>query len=172
MENHWGWRKTLLFSQVTLHNSLNWSNGCLWLLLTSLVLLEKICKNGNASLQQIINSIPLVKFRYFGSFPSDYVPILPNETFVFIKPQPGIMQGEHRRRFSKSCHQLYFAHSLGRPSFLKQQYKQMMPQPLQSHLSFCGFYTIYAAFHLFKFRQEETTGFPDVNLLSLLGNYM
>ena len=39
-------------------------------------------------------------------------------------------------------------------SFLKQHYKHIMPTPLQSHSSVCGFYTIYATFHLFKFRQE------------------
>ena len=67
---------------------------------------------------------------------------------------------------------LYFADSLGRKkySLLKQHYEQMMPEPLQSHPSVCGFYTIYAAFHFFKFRQEENTGVHDVNLLSSISN--
>ena len=30
---------------------------------------------------------------------------------------------------------------------------------------------IYAAFHLFKFRQEEITGVHDVNVLSAISNY-
>ena len=47
----------------------------------------------------------------------------------------------------------------------------MMPDPLQSHPSVCGFYTIYAAFRLFKFRQEENTGVHDVNVLSFISNY-
>ena len=70
------------------------------------------------------------------------------------------MQGEHWSMIVKFRHELYFADSLGRTknSFLKQHYKQRMPAPLQSHSSVCGFYTIYAAFHLFKFRQEEITG--------------
>ena len=69
---------------------------------------------------------------------------------------------------------LCFADSFGRKkySFLKQQYEQMMPEPLQSHLSVWGFHTIYAAFNLFKFRQEEITGVHDVNVLSFLSNYM
>ena len=50
---------------------------------------------------------------------------------------------------------LYFSHCLGRPSFLKQQYKQMMQQPLQSDPGVCGFYKIYSAFHLFMFRQRK-----------------
>ena len=48
----------------------------------------------------------------------------------------------------------------------------MVPEPLQSHPSFCGFYEIYAAFHLFKFRQQEITGVHDVNVLSFISNYM
>ena len=57
-------------------------------------------------------------------------------------------------------------------SFLKQHYKQMMPAPLHSHPSVCGFHTIYAAFHLFKFRQEEITRVHDVNVPSFISNFM
>ena len=84
------------------------------------------------------------------------------------------MQGEQWILIAHSRQLLYFADSLGRKkySFLKQHYEQMMPEPKQSHLSVCGFYTIYAAFHLFNFRQEELTGVDDVNLLSFISNYM
>ena len=128
----------------------------------------------NFALQQIINRIPLLKFRYLGSFPSDYVPTLDNDTFANINTQPSNMQGEHWIMIANSRQNLYFADSLGRKkySFLKQQYEQMMPEPLQSHPSVCGFYTIYAAFHLFKFRQEDVTGVHDVNVLSFTSNYM
>ena len=58
------------------------------------------------------------------------------------------MQGEHWIMIANSCQKLYYADSLGRKkySFLKQQYEQMMPEPLQSHSSVCGSYTTYAAF--------------------------
>ena len=126
------------------------------------------------ALQQIINRIPLLKCRYLGSFPSDYVPTLGNDTFAIINTQPSNMQGEHWIMIANSRHELYFADSLGCKgySFLKQHYKQMMPAPLQSHPSVYGFYTMYAAFHLFKFRQEEITGVYDVNVLSFICNYM
>ena len=67
-----------------------------------------------------------------------------------------------------------FADSLGRKkcSFLKQQYEQMTPEPLQSHPSVCGLYTISAAFHLSKIRQEEITGVHDVKIPSFISNYM
>ena len=73
-----------------------------------------------------------------------------------------------------SRQKLYFADSLGRKqySFLMQQYEQVMPEPLQSHPSVCGFYTIYAAFHLFKFRQAGIIGVNDVNVFSFICNYM
>ena len=84
------------------------------------------------------------------------------------------MQGEHWKLIVNSLQKLYFADSLGRKkySFLKLQDEEMMPEPLRSHPSVCSFYTIYAAFHLFKFRHEEITGVHDVNVLSFISNYM
>ena len=83
------------------------------------------------------------------------------------------MQGEHWRMVAKSRQILYFADSLSckKYSFLKQHCEQMISEPLQSHPSVGGFYTIYAAFHLFKFRQEKITGVHDVNELSFISNY-
>ena len=107
--------------------------------------------------------------------PSDYVPTLHNGTFAIINTPPSNMQGEHWIMIANFRHELYFADSLGRKgySFLNNQhYKQMMPAHLQSHPSACGFYTIYAAFHLFKFQQEEFTGVHDVNVLSFISNFM
>ena len=64
------------------------------------------------ALQQIIIRIPLLKFRYLGSFPSDYVPTLDNDTFPFINTQPSNMQGEHWIMIAKVRHEFYFADSL------------------------------------------------------------
>ena len=68
---------------------------------------------------------------------------------------------------------LSFADSLSRKkySLLKQQYEQIMPEPLQSHPSVCGFNKIYAAFHLFQFPQEEITGINDFIVLSFISNF-
>ena len=84
------------------------------------------------------------------------------------------MQGEHWIMIANSCQKLYLPDSLGRKkySFLKLHYEVMIPEPLQSHPSLSGFYTIYAAFRLFKFRQEEITGFHDVNVPSFISNYL
>ena len=84
------------------------------------------------------------------------------------------MQGEHRIMIASSRQKLYFADFPVRQkySFLKQQYEQMMPEPLQSHPRVCDFYTIHATFLLFKFRPEEITGVHDGNVLSFIGNYM
>ena len=135
--------------------------------LTSSVLLEKKSNIDIVSLQQIINHIPLLKYWYRGSFPSDFVQTLDNDTFAFINTQPSNMQGEHWIMIANSCQILYFADSRGRKiySFLKQQYEQLMPERLQSHPSVSGFYTIYAAFYLFKFRREEITGVHDVKVI-------
>ena len=150
-------------------NCIGWTNvvGCSW----QVWCCWKECVNlDKFALEQIINRIPLLKFWYLGSFPSHYVPTLDNETFAVINTQPSNMQGEHWIMIANFQHELYFADSLGCKvySFLnKQHYKHMMPAPLESHPSVCGFYTIYAAFHLFKFRQEELQDFTML-LYSLL----
>ena len=77
---------------------------------------------------------------------------------------------------AKFHHELYFANSLGQSisnyPFLKQNYSQMVRTRLQDHPSVCGFYTIYAAFHLFKFQLEEITGVHDVNVLPFISKFM
>ena len=76
-----------------------------------------------------------LKYRCLGSFPSDYVSSLDNDTFAVINEQPSKMQDEHWVMIAKFSHELYFADSLGRKKyrFLKQHYKQMMRIQLQSH---------------------------------------
>ena len=73
-------------------------------------------------------------------------------------------------------HELYFAISLGLSinnyPFLTQNYNQMVRTRPQDRPSVCGFYTIYAAFHLLKFQREEATGVHDVNVLSFISNFM
>ena len=107
-------------------------------------------------------------------FPSDIVPSHDNDIFATTNTQPSKNKGEHWIMIENSCQILKSRKSHGpkKYTFLKQNYEQMMPEPLQSHLSICGFFTIYVAFHLFKFRQEEITGVHDVNVLSFLSNYM
>ena len=71
---------------------------------------------------------------------------------------------------------LYFADSLGLTinnyPFLKENYSQIIRTRLQDHPSVCGFYAIYAVFHLFKFQQEEITGVHDAIELSFKSNFM
>ena len=129
----------------------------------------------NFALQQNINRLLLLIFRYRGSFPSDYVPTLDNDAFAIINTQPSNMQDEHWIMIGKLRHELYFSDSLGCKKYSvlnNQHHKQMMPTPLQFHPSVCGFYTKHAAFHLFMFRQEENTGIHDANVLPFISNYM
>ena len=107
-------------------------------------------------------------------FHSDYVLTLDNDTFAIINTQTSNMRGEHWILSPNSCQILYFADFVGcqKYSFFKQQYEQMMPEPLHSHPSVCGFYTMYGAFHLLKFQQEEIKGVHDFNVRSVISNYM
>ena len=80
------------------------------------------------------------------------------------------MQVERWMMIANSSQILYFADFFGRKkySLLKRQYEQMLPEPLQSDPCVCGFYTMYAACHLFKFQQKEITGVHEVNGLPII----
>ena len=155
-----------------LQKSLYRVNVCLVLQSTSLVLWEEM---DDTSLKQIVNRIPLLKYRYMRSFPSEFVPNLPSDTFAIINTQPSNTPGEHWIMIAMFHHELYFADSLGLSidnyHFLKQKYSQLVPTRLQDHPKVCDFYTIYAAFHLFKFLREEITGVHDVHVLSFINNF-
>ena len=131
----------------------------------------------NFAVQETISRIFLLKLRYLSSFRSDYVPTLDEDSFAIINTQPSNMQGEQWIKITNFRHEFYFADSRGckRYSFLSnnnRHCKQMMPSPLQSHPSVCDFYTLYAALHLLKFRQEEITGVHDVKVLCFICNCM
>ena len=131
----------------------------------------------NFALQHIINRICLLKCRYLGSFPSDYVPTHDNDTSAIINTQPSNMQGVQWIMNASFRHELYFADSVGCKGYSfvnnnNQHYKQMMPAPLQTHPSVCGFYAISAALHLSNYQQENVTRVHDVNVLSFISNHM
>ena len=65
----------------------------------------------NFSLQQIFNRILLLKYRYLGSFPSEYVPTPDNDTFVTVNTQRSNMQSEHWITIAKFCHEMNLADS-------------------------------------------------------------
>ena len=96
----------------------------------------------------------LLKYRYRGSFPPNYVPTLDNDTFASIKTQPKYMQCKHWILIANFRQIFYFTNSfrLKKYSFFKQKFEQIMPEPLQSHPTACSFYTVFSAFHLLKFQ--------------------
>ena len=132
----------------------------------------KINKMDSVSLQQIFNSVPLFNYRYGGSFQSDYVPTPDNDNFAIINVQPINMQGKLWIMIANYRHKLYFTNYLARPSFLNQQYEQMMTEQLHSLPCVCCFYAIYSVFHLFNFWQEEIFGVNDVKVLSIINTYL
>ena len=130
----------------------------------------------NTSPKQMADRTPSLKYRYIGSFPLDFVPNLPNDTFAIINTQLSNTPGEHWIMIAKFCHDMYFADSLGLSikiyHFLKQKYSQMVRTRLQDHPRVCEFNTKYAAFQLFKFKQEEITGVHDDNKPSFISNLL
>ena len=130
----------------------------------------------NTSLRDIIERIPELKLRYIGSFLADFVPNLPKFTFAIINTSPSSEVGEHWTMIGRLKRNYYYADSLARSithyKFLNKKYQKMIHRPLQKMENLCGFYTIYAAFHLFKFLQTNLNNVHDVHVLNFISNYM
>ena len=67
----------------------------------------------NTFLKQIVNRIPVLKYRYIGSLSSDFVPSLPSDTFSIINTQPSNTPGEHWINIAKLHLEVFLADSLG-----------------------------------------------------------
>ena len=145
MENPRDWRFFPLKNRLL--NSLCWEGEGFQSQLTRLVLLEKILKCITFSSQKSIKSL-FLKYRYIGSFTSEFVPVFPNGTSDFVNNQSSYMQCEQwimKANFRYRLLIVFFRLSWKEKySFLKQHYKQIMPEPLQCLPSVCSFYAKYA----------------------------
>ena len=98
------------------------------------VVKEKKFKKEADFRQQIFNRVSVLKYRYLGRFPSDFLPTPLDEIFALIIKQPRNMLGGYWILLAKICRKLCFADflDLEKYSFLKWHYKQLLPEPLQS----------------------------------------
>ena len=134
------------------------------------MLLERISKVNNVSRYKRNQS----HHRYFASFPSDWVPSSDNGNLAILSTQPSNLQVERWMMIAKFCQEAFLVDSLIRKMyrFFKQQCKQVIRAQLKSHPIVCASHTIYAAFLLFKFCHEETTGFQEFFVPSFISNQM
>ena len=130
----------------------------------------------NKSLQQIVERNPELKFKYIGSFPADFIPILPKFSFAIINTASSKKVGEHWILIARLNRNYCYADSLARSvthyKFLCIKYQKIIHRPLQKMLNFCGFYAIFAAFQLFKFFQMNLNNILVVHVLNFISNYM
>ena len=151
LEKNWELYWKLHSFRDILLNPLFWEIGCLRFQLRGLALKETVFKTDIVDVQQITN----LTF-FFSRFSPIYDSTFPNVTFASINTQPSNVYGQLWIMIVRSGINS-FADSLKseRYSFLKHHYNQIKPKSLQAYLSICHFYTIYAASHLFKFRQRR-----------------
>ena len=127
----------------------------------------------NQSLQQIIERIPELKFKYIESFPADFIPNLPKLSFAIINTASS---KEHWILIARLNRNYYYADSLARSkthyNVLGKKYQRIIHRPLQKMQNLCGFYAIFAAFQLFKFFQANLNNFHDAHVLNFISNYM
>ena len=72
-----------------------------------------VAKMDNFSLQQIIERISELMFKYMGSCPSDKVPQLTKYSFAIVNSAPSNERGEHWIMIARVDKTYFFADSLG-----------------------------------------------------------
>ena len=136
---------------------------------------ENLIVMDNTSLHDIIERISNLKFGFIGSFSAHFVPNLPKFSFTIINTSPCSEVGEHWIMIGRLNRNYYYADSLARSvkhyKFLDKKHQKMINRPLQKMQNLFGFYTIYAAFHLFKFLQTNLN-VHEVHELNFISNYM
>ena len=130
----------------------------------------------SVSIEQILRRIPELWYKYLGTFSADSVPHLPKFTFAIVNNQPSNERGEHWIMIARTVNEYFYADSLGKPQrkypFLRKKYHRMISRELQQFKDVCGFYTIYAAYQLFKFNLRHLDNIHDVHILNFISNYM
>ena len=113
---------------------------------------RKLFVMGNQSVQQITERIPELKFKYFGSFPADFIPNLPKLSFAIIKTASSEKVGEPWILIARLNRNYYYADSLARSithyKFLGKKYQKKYIDHFRSFkicvdsTQFCGISTI------------------------------
>ena len=154
-----------------LQKSLYWVKVCLLLQSTSLVLWERIFEMITLPLNKFLTVYLCSSIGTWDRFPQTLFQTFRMKRLRLSTHSLATRQESIRIKIAKLHHEFFFVDSFGlsinKYPFLKQNFSQKVRTRLQDHPSVCGFYTIYAAFHLFKFQQEEITGVHDVNVLFL-----
>ena len=132
----------------------------------------------NVSLSEIINKIPLLKYKYLGSYPANNSPILPVNSFKIVNTEPGGSEGGHWILLANRDGKLFYGDSLGQPI---EMYTHISPQvkiihdlvthKLQIMPSLCGLYCIYFAWRVYN-RLLPILSTNDLDVLQFIYKYI
>ncbi len=131
----------------------------------------------NKSLQDIISRIPLLKYKYMGSFPADFIPPLRNNTFVIVNTDRSLEEGTHWILIANKNGKFFYADSMGQPlevyGNIKLPYKniQRLVYVQLQNMALCGMYCIYFAWTLFS-GTPIGSFFNDFDLMRFIFQYL
>lgn len=112
----------------------------------------------NEALRQLIVKIPVLKFKYLGSFAADQVPWpLPKNKFIIVNTEPSSETGQHWVLLANKDGKIYYGDSLGQPlhdyKAIKLDYDttiRLVPEKVQHSQGLCGLYCIFIACRLYQ----------------------
>ena len=131
------------------------------------------------ALEQIINRIPQLKFKYHGTFPADHVPKqLPMNSFMIVNTDKSNGKGEHWIMIARVATQYYFADSFGRRLSdyktikFSRKCTRLLTKTVQQNNNLCGFFAIYFAWKLFSSNYKDFDNVHDYIVMDFISNFL
>lgn len=131
----------------------------------------------NQALREIINKISILKYKYLGSYPANFIPKLKNQSFVIVNTETSDSDGEHWILLANRGGNIFYADSMGLP--LERYQNIQIPSRNITRLvwtklqndSLCGLYCIYFAWIVFG-RHKLEKYFNDFDLLRFIYKFL
>lgn len=110
-------------------------------------------------LESIINKATFLKHKYLGSYSSNKIPVIEQNTFILVNTTPSTQKDSHwiflGRRWSNI---VFYGDSLGRPmaeyediqNILSEENVKILTDCRLQQLEICGLYCIYFAWRVFS----------------------
>ena len=125
------------------------------------------------SMESIIEKIPVLKFKYLGTYAANFIPPLLRNTFCIVNIDRSSSEGSHWVMLGNKNGIIYYGDSLGQSistyGNIKLPYgrvKTLVKHQIQK-LPLCGYYCIYFAWSVFK-GVSVPEDFGDIELLKFI----
>ena len=132
----------------------------------------------NKSLTVIINKVPILKYKYLGSYPANFLPVLLENSFMIVNTDRHESSGSHWILIANKLGKIYYGDSYAQP--LDMYHHVSITQPVTAIVSSrlqrmewtCGLYCIYFAWSVYNNFIPISPTFNDWDLMLFVHQFV